>query len=376
VAADSGKIIWQRRLGVVCRPDPIADGEHVWVMGDGGGLLCFEPSAEHKGNGRDFHQWAKADVPPLEQKPNLLQLQWSPDKKHLCQLASVVKPDGVGGQITHNLVIRRIAAGQTTVQTTTHGLPDEVVGTPGIGQDDFILLLANGELCRVRPDAEPERGGVTWRSIQADPEAAGHVLYLGIDDFVTTDGGRGMTRWNWPAKGGVPTKQKGIDLPDRIARPPILVEIGQSHGGKAICVADTAGVVRLLSPTDLTTWRSWNLHGDITAGPFQRGNQIGCICDRRRLVWLGPDRQDTLWQYQAGEQIAGEPQIVGGVVLVADDSGKLTALDPATGQPRGAGSHLEGTVVPVCTPVALGKDHILVPLSDGTALLPSAKRLR
>jgi hypothetical protein len=73
--------------------------------------------------------------------------------------------------------------------------------------------------------------------------------------------------------------------------------------------------------------------------------------------------------------VVGRPVLAGNVLVMADQSGLFVALDPKTGKPMGPGYQLRGTVVPAAAPVPFGEGRLLAPLSDGTALLLSLKRL-
>ena len=81
----------------------------------------------------------------------------------------------------------------------------------------------------------------------------------------------------------------------------------------------------------------------MTNGPFLRtpkvndkdqGQRIGCVVDHTRLVWLDPDQDAPLWERQCdkGAAVVGQPQLVGQVLLVADQSGRFVGLDPKTGK--------------------------------------------
>jgi hypothetical protein len=171
--------------------------------------------------------------------------------------------------------------------------------------------------------------------------------------------------------------QKTAMLSDRVVTAPFLVPAGSEPGKiQAICIADASGTITLFRAMDLTVLKSWKLHGEITSGPFLRGSALGCVLDRGRLVWLDLDRSEPLWEHLAADTIVGQPQIVHGAVLVADVSGKVVALDPANARQRGAGLNLQGTVVAAGAPVGFGAERIFLPLSDGTILLPAAKRFR
>jgi outer membrane protein assembly factor BamB len=127
----------------------------------------------------------------------------------------------------------------------------------------------------------------------------------------------------------------------------------------------------------------WPRGGRVTAGPFLRitadGDvRIGCVLDHRRLAWIDPERDGVLWVYpdKADTEIVGRPEIVGDLVVVADQAGRIVGLDPETGKPVGTGYQLQGSVTAAASPVAYGPDRLFVPLTDGAVLLPEVSRLR
>ena len=62
--------------------------------------------------------------------------------------------------------------------------------------------------------------------------------------------------------------------------------------------------------------------------------------------------------------------------MIAEESGRYVALDPATGQPKGPGYVLKGSIAPAASPVAFGADRLFALLSDGTVLMLSLKQLQ
>jgi hypothetical protein len=156
----------------------------------------------------------------------------------------------------------------------------------------------------------------------------------------------------------------------RIVAAPIVLPRAKPTDELRICVADRDGTLSLLRGADLKLERAWKLKGQLTAGPFLRGQRIGCIVDRRRLVWIDPVRDEILWQFAVpGEGIVGQPRLIGKSLLVADLSGKFIALDSETGRQQGGDYTLGANVAPVASPVAFGADQALVPLTDASVLL-------
>jgi outer membrane protein assembly factor BamB len=386
VAAEDGTIKWQRQLGLECQSDPLALNRQVIAVDRGGGLFVFDGS---KYRHQENVEWRITDFhyePALEEGPILAQLLPGPDGRSVYQVACPASG--------RKLTVRRYQAGgaggkpileeASTVDANLRPL----AGTPAIVGHSLLLPLADGTIRRfplpLREGAPPE-GGPDWRAGRADDDARGHIVALGADDFLTTDGSRGLTRWRWPQND--PTFRKipingvlTLELPARIVAAPLVIPSAGASGEWQVYVADSEGVLtrlRLGQNVKQDERQTWPLGGKITAGPFRRGSSIGCVVDRRRLVWIDPSQAKPLWNYtMEGEGIVGQPQLAGGLVVVADASGRFIGLDPATGKPQGAGYALKANAAPAATPVAYGADAAFVPLTDGTVFLLGLQHLR
>jgi outer membrane protein assembly factor BamB len=196
------------------------------------------------------------------------------------------------------------------------------------------------------------------------------VVFLRADEFLSTDGSRGLRRWSWRSGPNELAKlEKTIELPARLIAAPVVLP---GDGGSRVCVADVQGTVHLLQSSDGKLLRRWSLPGRITAGPFLRGQHLGVIVDHSHLVWLDPERAAEAWHYETeGTGIVGQPQLVGGLLLVADQSGHFVAIDPATGKRQGSGYRLTANVAPAAAPIAFGPQEAFAPLTDGTVLMLS-----
>jgi hypothetical protein len=106
--------------------------------------------------------------------------------------------------------------------------------------------------------------------------------------------------------------------------------------------------------------------------------RVGCVVAGSRLCWIDPERAGLAWTFRtpSGSAIVGRPQVVEGLLVVADQSGRYLALDPAKGTPVGPGYQLRGSLAPAASPVAFGARRLLAPLSDGTALLLGLDRVQ
>jgi outer membrane protein assembly factor BamB len=236
-----------------------------------------------------------------------------------------------------------------------------------------------------------------WRADRAGPDTVGHMIALGNDRFLTTDGSSGLSCWEWkpkanlpdllpPAKAGIAPTLELTDpsggSPPRIVSAPLLLP-GKPGDPPRVCVADAAGrlsLIEVLPNGDLVVKKTWDVGGTVTTGPFLADRQnlrIAAVVDKSRLVWIDPARNVVLWNYRTADDdaIVGTPRLVDGMVVVADQSGLYIGLDPQMGDKAGPGYRLRGSVAPVATPVAFSKGRLLAPLSDGTVMLLSARRL-
>lgn len=367
--AHRGESRWQRQLGVVCRGQPVAIGERVLARDVGGALVLFDPAAVAGGWGSAWRTGGYRVSGRLLGDGDLAHLLATPDGAVLAVAAHRRGAD-------HVLTVRTFAPGKEPGPPRAFTLQASLAGTPAVVGDALILPLSNGVLVR-----QPLAGGAAttgptnWRAPHADEQAPGHVVALGPDQFLVTDGSRGVLRMHLDGK--MWETRATAELSNRIVAPPAVLPGGVS-GGPRVCVADSADTVTLLDGESLRTVRSWpSLSGRITAGPFVRGNGIGCILEGRRLVWLDPDRDRPPWPaYEFQADVAGVPQLIDGVLIAADERGRFHAIDPATGQLAGLGYAVQASAAPTAAPVPFGPDRLFAPLTDGTVLLLPRRCLR
>ena len=396
---EKGVIRWRRQLGLVCAraPMPIKmpKGEPLFLALDqGGALFSLDPERYVVRGGSQWLIGSKNVFlagpmdENLEQEPTVLPAD---DGKSVY----VVACPG-GGK---NLVVRDVSPvankRRLRMKEYTVKLPATLGGTPALVGTRLVLPLANGVLAGLtlplKAEVDPESGS-EWRAPRAVPESRGHVVALGGNRFLTTDGGSGLMCWEWPAppkplarvplpKGEEPT----LALPGRIVSAPVRLPTNPGDPLQ-VCVADSSGKVWLIevkADGDLEAKKSWAVGGVVTTGPFLQetpsGLRIGCIVDRVRLVWLDPTGDKLPWVYatRKGDAIVGRPRLAEKMIVVADQSGLYVGLDPVTGKPLKADGYLlQGSVAPVASPVEFNEGRLLAPLSDGTVMLLSADRLR
>lgn len=353
VAAQAGRVQWQRRLGTVADADPLMVDGRVLTQDREGGLFLFDPAQDSPGKDQEWRSAGRLLAPPVTDAgggPAFL-LPGADDRS---AVSIVSAANGT------RLEVRWYRDGQVTAKTFTPGQP--LAGTPGAGADYLLLPLADGSLLRQGLDGTMRYG--SWRTPQATgPATAPHVVHLEPEKFLTTDGSRTLTRWAWPAN-QPPRAEKTRLLPGRVAAAPLVLPEG-------ICVALAGGKVQLLKADTLQTQWEAPVEGEVTAGPYRLGDFIACVVDHRQLVWLDPadGKPRKFPETPATAAVVGRPRLVDGVIMLADLRGKITGIDPQTGKASGPANPLPAGVAAAGTPVAFGPDRLLVPLSDGTAAL-------
>jgi hypothetical protein len=389
---EDGRVRWQRQLGLVCRGEPVAltppgGGLPVLLALDQSGtLFALDPTRFPAGSRRPWQGGGEKLAGALADNPRMPPVLLAGPDAHT---AYEVACPGDG----HNVVVRQVdweEPGPRKLRVKVQrdvplGRSESLAGTPAVVGRWLVLPTAGGSLARLplplpeNPDLRLSEGP-DWRDRTSPRDNVGHVAALGEGMFLTTDGLKGVTCWSWgesswnrlPPDGPTP----GYDMPERIVAAPLVLPAGEGMLARA-CVADAGGHVHLLAVQksgSLEFIGEWDVKGNLTDGPFLRhlpGGRlrIGCVVDDRRLVWLDPTRPGTLREYPARSPVVGRPEVIEGVVVVAEQEGRVVALDPVTLEPRGPGFQSGGSAIPVASPVPFGKGRVLAPLCDGTALL-------
>jgi tetratricopeptide (TPR) repeat protein len=351
VEAREGQVLWQRRLGMVCLDQPIAAGGAVAAT-DGAGVYLFdatrrepEPRWQAAGTlalpaGKATGRWTGA------RGQGFVHLSWGPEP----------------------VLEVRLTDAKGAVVAKSWPLPALPQGTPAPASDFVLLPLGNGVVLRVPLDDGGLANGPDWRGVGVEESQPGHVVSLGGGDFAITDGGRSLLRIRW-GDAKLWEKRAAAEMPYRITAAPAAL-------GDRLFVADASDTVTMLEGERLALARRWSLGGKITAGPFVRGKGVGVVVGKTRLVWLNPDEDQPAWEYAFVAPIVGKPELVEGLVVVADLQGGIVGIDPATGSPAGPGYRLKANVAPTAAPVAFGPGRLFVPLMDGTVMLLPLEKLR
>jgi outer membrane protein assembly factor BamB len=375
VDAETGRIRWQRQLGLVCHGDPQHLGNGVVALDQGGGLFLFDPAKHPADLDMAWQSAGRGLAKPLpEGSTGSIWLVPGPDGQSVFEFACT--------EPGNRLIVREYHAGQLAATEHTFDLLARLAGSPAVGEKRILLPLGNGDTRQLRLPLNPTGSvnGPNWHLKSSPIELRGHVVWLGGEEFLATDGRRGVRRWQfgeddiWSEV--PPGKEFAVQLTEPIAGIPIILSRPGGATPLRVCLADVNGTIYLFEGNDLKLARQWELKESITAGPFVRDGMIGCVLAGRRLVWLDPAKDEKLWKYDTpGEGIIGQPQIADGQVIVADVSGRFVGLDPATGVARGPGYELRASVGPAATPVGFGTGRAFAPLTDGTVLLLPLRHL-
>lgn len=395
---EDGRILWQRQLGLVCQGEPLVltppkGGPPLHVFLDqGGGLFVLDPP-----HPPEKSRPSESIAPALSDNPQVPPvLVAAPDGHTAYEIAA----PGAG----KNLLVRhiewvgeerrlRIKAREVPLLSAAGEVLAVPAGTPIVAGGHLIVPMADGNLARLPlplADDKPrfDFGGPSWRSPKAPLQATAHLVALGGDRFLGSDGRTGLAIWEWPKDRAWQALPEGrdspsIELPQRIAAPPLLLP-GKNGAAPRLVVADADGVVHLLTVAADGAMqeiaRQWQFKGRVTGGPFacatSEGTRIGCIVEGDQLAWLDPEKEGPLWMYRSSsDALIGQAQVVEDVLTLALQSGRYVALDPRTGQAKGGGYTLRASAAPASSPVPFGAGQLLAPLSDGTALLLSLKQL-
>jgi outer membrane protein assembly factor BamB len=377
VDAETGRVRWQRQLGLVCHGDPRRFGDEVVALDQGGGLFGFRSNKHLEEADGQWLTAGRSLAKPPEGVSGLAYFVPGPDGQSVYQFADLDSGSG--------LKVRVFTGREQASEYTISNVPARLAGTPAVGPNRILLPLADGTTRQVRlplGDMPAAVFGPSWRPRERQYAVRAHIVWLGGDDFLVTNGQRGLTRYRFHQDNitfaQVPAgKGPTLELATDVAGAPVVLSRAGDGTAPRVCVADNRGTIYLFDGDELKETRRWALGDAIAAGPFVRDGKIGCVVARRRLVWLDPTKDGSLWKYDSpGEAILGQPQVVDGMVLVADVTGRFVGLDPATGLPRGPGYQLRASVGPAAAPAGFNPGRAFAPLTDGTVLLLPLHYLR
>lgn len=393
VDAETGAVRWQRQLGIVSRGEPLPFGGGVLALDQSGGAFWFDPQKlrdkEQAGRGQKLGDALDdGETPPV--------LLAGLNGQSAYELAIPTPAPGANSELivrvfhTNGGELPTVNENRIRLDSRVH-----IDGTLSINPSGILVPLSNGEVVRVALDGKTITEGPPWRPSWEDASLHSFTTWTSEKDLLTTNGRNGLLRWEWtPGKSDfrtVPDTRKEdestLDMPSRIVTAPLAVPV--DGGGLRVLVACADRTLYLVDGTDVATAmktkeglrvvkeRKWSMPGEITAGPFFVGQNVYVIVERNRLFRIDLNAPALGPEYKCeGEAIIGQPQLIEGMLVVADQSGRFVGLDPLTLKPHGQGYKMHASVGPAASPVAFGPDLAFAPLTDGTVLLLSLAQLR
>ena len=371
---------WQRVLGLIPADEPIRLGARILQMDQDGGLHLFDLATFAERSQTEWlmdERWLVA--PPLATVTGIGYLLRGKDESTVHAFLPVRALDGA------RLAIRTYDLNRGLIEKSVP-LPAALAGRPSLSGRYVLIPLANGILYRVPLDQnKPLEAGPTWRGERVDPRSTCYLLAPNGDEFIASDGGKVLVRWRWPADKDVFTRQASLNLSERLAAAPILLEDG------TMLVADINSLITHWDasrwPTNAQPIRAWRPSdqgkippGRLTAGPFRDRDADGktrilYTIAGRHLVAIDPAVNQPLWVLpnaawlEEGRGLLGGPQRRGNQWVLTFRTGLIVRVDADTGKLIGEPIRLKAQQAPAAPAQVLDESTLLVPLADGAALL-------
>ncbi len=377
----TGKVRWQRQLGLVAQGDPIRIGNSMVLMDHDGGLykIDTEPLARLADASWLIEEgWLVAR--PVNDATEAAQFIPGPKGDSACAVLATRTPQGL------RIVVRRYVPGQP-LEERSAALPAPFAGNAIVLGKQVVVPLANGMLYRMNLEVDrPLEAGPTWRGERVPMHYPCHMAAINDDEFLATDGSRSLNCWRWIGGQDDFSKRGTLTLSERIAAPPAVFRDGDLPRVFVVDIRNNATLWdadRLATnPMPLRAWRGGEKgvvpSGPITNGPFVESGpagkpRIAFVLDKLTVVWLSPDAAAPLWTSKpkeavAGDGVVGRPMVLGERMYLTHRAGKCISLDLANGEMRDELVNLKGSAVPGGAAIVIN-DLLLAPLSDGTVVL-------
>jgi hypothetical protein len=379
-----GETRWQRQLGVAPAAAPIPHGDGVLMIDEDGGVTLVPPAVGSVAPGATKSaepNWVIASS--LDEVTAPTQVAVSPDGK----VVHTITQTGIAPSV--KWVIRKIVDGKVE-RTGEVAAPAALAGPPAAFGTGLLLPAVDGFVYRLLPgdgklNPDTLRQGLRWWEDRRNPAAVCYITVLSSDTFTTTDGGKLLTRWTWGGRDMTPGNAQW-EVRERIAVAPLLLPTADGGGFARLLVADITGSVWMYdlakSGPPVRRWRAG-------VGPVPTGRPtspmslskdgngrsiVTYVVENRTAVCFAPDKDVPLWIAKTGEDVGsslvGPPRpISDGQWLISDLSGKVRSLDGASGQSVAAGDVALPGVVPAASGSQIEKLRMLIPLSDGSAVV-------
>ncbi len=380
-----GEIRWQRQLGVIPATVPIPQDGGVLLAAEDGGLV-YLPSVSGVPPGRTTVAppvWVIAPPPENVTSPTVVAV--SADGKVVFTLTQVLVTED--GKPARKYLIRRIAGGRVVHEGSVPA-PGPLAGVPVVLGETLLIPTADGFVHRHNPGtgrANPDTltAGPPWTG-ERRADAVCFITPTSDTAFLTNDGGKKLTAWNWPKSGNWTPGAGKWELAEKPAGPGVVLPPLAEKESARLLIADVAGSVWVYSAErggqHLKRWRPG---GPVPVGkptsalvvqPDAAGRPVVVYTvEHKFVVCLDPEQDLPKWSARTGDDVeatlVGAPQSAGaGRWLVTDRGGRVTLFDAEGGKAKMLTIGLPG-VVPAVAAGLVGGTDVLAPLSDGSAVV-------
>ncbi|MFO0969386.1 MAG: PQQ-binding-like beta-propeller repeat protein [Gemmataceae bacterium] len=357
VDATTGRIRWQRELGIVSQGPILVRDKDLFVHGPMGVYRLSPPAPPP---GADAARLAVDDGWRLLNAERLRPL--APEEETLWITteegpALVTWTKAAAPSVT----LVRLGA---KIDATTWKVSAPLLGTPAWHADHLVAPLADGRLIALAWNGNKGTELTTWRGLGVDEKQPGHVVSLGKTRLAFTDGNNKLTVLDWHDPGVAPAPRGTKAFDQRIVAVPVHVPEKEDFG---VAVAEAGNRLTLLRGDTLASAGAWELPGRLSAGPALRAGKLACVVERSRLMILDPKTKEKVGHYVADAAIIDMPQVIDGALVVADAGGRIAWLEVKDGLPPRQSVLLRAQVSPVTAPAAWG-DGVVIGAADGTLI--------
>lgn len=380
IAFDSrtGDVRWQRQLGLVPAKghSPVAQGDKFVIVDEEGSAVAV-PAESGATAGRSVPakpEWVLGAPPAGATGPTVVAV--GPGGKVVFAVTPVTRD-------VPKFVVRRIENGKLVYESEA-AAQSPMAGAPAVVGDALLIPTADGFVNRFVPgDGRVRPGSLTpgpgWR---ADRRADSACAITPLSDaaFATSDGGKRISRWEWPAAANARwSLSTAWELRQEAAGAGVAVA-PEGDGPPRVLFADTSGGVWSFAADRAgPPLRRWSAGEAVPAGKPSAAlvsntdatkPAIALVIDGKTVVALDPNRKDALWPMPPNDlAVVGAPQpLAGNRWIVTDLTGRVLVLDGATGGTVEAKSvGLPGAVPASAT--GASADSALAPLTDGSVVV-------
>jgi outer membrane protein assembly factor BamB len=360
VESNTGQLLWQRQLGMKLHGDPLVVGGQVVLVDHSGRTVVVDPNSQQT----VLEPSGPTLLPPGTATSALVDLASSDGAQYLA--ARLAAP--------RQLALARLEPGLADyVQWQTVALSDQLQGRPCLLGDYLIVPGKDGHLYRDPIRADIPRGASEnpFRWSDGEPGLNQADVYpLSESAVLLVDGARRVRRLELKTEDQV-TRWQEVGGQFNSATP--LIGKLLVHRGRAIAADGSGRLLSINTHKPSEPAQVWSLPAKIMGQPFLRGNSALAVMEDLRLACIRLDAEgDTAEPTWISEpfsgRVRGEPMLAGDVLLVADDSRRISGIRLSSGEKLWE-ERLRVRVGPAAAAAPLGNSEMLVPLTDGTMVI-------